>query len=481
MPRWIWPAALTTSAFGTATLYQTLPGLSWPLWVIAVSVGLALLVRQRSDQLRRPTYTLLALAIIASTGMSATDDDLTQFGIIVLDTILLACAMLTTPMLNSEAITPFFVAKAPFRALWIAIHETLHRSSQKATALTSTRARPVLRGTFIALALVSILAVLLSTADPTLASWRLEVLSYVPTWTFVPRTIFFCILLTCTLGAYSWAQSAKAVQEIQKPTARTWLGVTELRIILTSVTALLYLFIVLQISYLFGNAPQIAGSGITYAEYARRGFGEMTIAATIVVLLVMGTEHEMALNKSKNRIISGLGYALIAAVMILLASALYRIDLYEFAYGYTNTRVYGRVLILMVMAAVVALTIELARGFHFGRITRQFMMIGVVTFIGITWWNEDAWIARKNIEQFLTSPNSSRQPLDVAYLARLSQDATPAIATAMTKLPPDLQAQLIAAIKKKASYTKTESWYTWNYRRWQAQKTVADLSTRMID
>jgi len=50
-------------------------------------------------------------------------------------------------------------------------------------------------------------------------------------------------------------------------------------------------FLLLQLSYLFGNAPARIGSGVTFAEYARRGFAELTTVATLCTLLVVLLER----------------------------------------------------------------------------------------------------------------------------------------------------------------------------------------------
>ncbi|HZD60956.1 MAG TPA: DUF4153 domain-containing protein, partial [Anaerolineae bacterium] len=59
------------------------------------------------------------------------------------------------------------------------------------------------------------------------------------------------------------------------------LAFTESVILLGSVNGLLAFFIVIQFTYLFGGAHNIAAQGFTYAEYAHRGFFELVAVALL--------------------------------------------------------------------------------------------------------------------------------------------------------------------------------------------------------
>ena len=49
-------------------------------------------------------------------------------------------------------------------------------------------------------------------------------------------------------------------------------------------------FVALQGAYLFGGQDTLAAGGMTYAEYARRGFFELLVAAFVVGGLVLAAE-----------------------------------------------------------------------------------------------------------------------------------------------------------------------------------------------
>ena len=89
----------------------------------------------------------------------------------------------------------------------------------------------------------------------------------------MPRLAFFATLLVAALGGGGIILRREPVRipGPAAPTAGARLGDTERLIILGSVVALFAAFLLLQLSYLFGNAPARIGSGVTFAEYARRG------------------------------------------------------------------------------------------------------------------------------------------------------------------------------------------------------------------
>jgi hypothetical protein len=62
---------------------------------------------------------------------------------------------------------------------------------------------------------------------------------------------------------------------------------TERLVVLGSVVVLFTTFLLLQLSYFFGNAPVTRESGVTFAEYARQGFAELTTVATLCTILLV--------------------------------------------------------------------------------------------------------------------------------------------------------------------------------------------------
>ncbi len=145
----------------------------------------------------------------------------------------------------------------------------------------------------MALPVITVLALLLAGADPLLARARDTVLELIERVDFVPRLIFFGALLAGGLGAGGVSLRENAVPRTPRPMGSPSLrvGGLERLIILASVAGLFGLFLLLQLSYLYGDSAAIVGSGTSYAEHARRGFGELSTAASICIVLILALDR----------------------------------------------------------------------------------------------------------------------------------------------------------------------------------------------
>lgn len=313
-----------------------------------------------------------------------------------------------------------------------------------------------------------VFALLLAEADPTLARWRDVIDSIVSNWAFLPRFVFFTALLGLVVGAYGYALTTPA----NAPSLGTrepvqWLGATERVMLLAAVTALLWLFLALQLGYLFGSMPRMAAMDMSFAEYARRGFGELTIVASASAVLILLSEQYGQRDRHR-RLARGLALALVVADLLVLGSAFHRVLLYEAAYGFTTARLYAQAYMLVVTAALTLLAHEVVRGLDTGRLFRRSATVAMALFVGLLYWNHESWIARRNIERF-----ASTGKLDVAYLtSELSADAIPAIVGALPTLPEPTRTELRATVQKHYAthpLPATERWFEWNLSRTRAK------------
>jgi hypothetical protein len=297
-------------------------------------------------------------------------------------------------------------------------------------------------------------------------------------WTFLPRLIFFGVMGGIALGAYGTAlRTAGPGRELLRigvPAPR--LGDTERLMIITGVASIFALFLVLQLSYLFGNAPAVQGSGVTYAEYARRGFGELTVAATLATLLIVGLD-QLARRGARERRIRVVALVLIALVQLLLDSAWHRVALYEDAYGFTASRLYAKVYMAVVTLALLALAYEVWGTVDVKRLVRRVALLGVAALLVLVYWNHEGWIARRNVARFAESGK-----VDVRYLARgLGMNAVPEVVHALPQLSPESATSLRACLRLHYAgkvQPSARHWYEWNSRR---ERALAALRSAAID
>lgn len=197
-----------------------------------------------------------------------------------------------------------------------------------------------------------------------------------------------------------------------------WLiGRTELLLALSAVVVLFAAFVAVQLRVLFGGAGYVrATTGLGYGEYARHGFVQLLLVAT----LTLGVIAVAA--RSRDRAVRALLGVLCLLTLVVLASAQHRLDLVEDAYGATRVRLAGHAIVLWT-AAIFALVLAaglrpaLAR-----RLPQVATALSLASVLAFSLLNPDARIARSAVDRA-----DAGKPIDVDYLADLSADALPAL------------------------------------------------------
>ncbi len=469
----LWAASLLVAAFGTWIAYDAMPGVNWLLCTAGAAAGLLIFLRPARGNTSLVPYLEGTAVIIAGGAAITADPFLTAF--ICLSVILmLALAMLLSIDSRVERITPGFTIVAPAAAFGLALAESVTRGSEALGLIRSPRARAIVRGLAITAPVVLVFGLLLATADPIFADWRNAIRDLLTNWAFLPRTIFFIALLSIVLGAYGYAQRGTGYDIHGLIVSRTsgtrsrWLGSTERLILLAGVALLFWTFLAVQLSYFFGNLPGIQGSGMTFAEYARRGFAEITVVASCTVLLLVIVERYGNIDEWR-RTLRALTLIVVLAVFFLLASAFHRVLLYEQAYGFTTARLYAQAYMIVVAASLIALSREVFTELDPSRLFRLTGMAAIATFIVLIYWNHESWIADRNIDLFTATGK-----LDVVYLTSdLSADAIPTIVSRLPSLPEPAKSQLQAALKARYKRLHEDRWFEWNLRRERARSASA--------
>ncbi|MRR31638.1 DUF4173 domain-containing protein, partial [bacterium] len=151
-------------------------------------------------------------------------------------------------------------------------------------------------------------------------------------------------------------------------------------------------------------------------------FNELVWVASLSLLLflILGTITKME-KKGQRIAFTALVVLLMANVLVILASSLTRLMLYESTYGFTVLRTLPHVFIYWLGALVIAagvLELLQKRG-RFGLA----LLVAVVGFtMTLAVMNVDGFIVRKNVARATVG-----EELDVRYLNSLSVDAVPAM------------------------------------------------------
>ncbi|MGH7634204.1 MAG: DUF4153 domain-containing protein, partial [Gemmatimonadaceae bacterium] len=356
----LWLLAAIAGGVGAWITFDAPAGVNWTIWTVVAAAGLALSTRRAQGRVPRDLALLLALACVLSGGAAINADPVFQFLIFAGVATLLALGTLVAAGERLADAGLLFLILAPLFASVRTGIEAIRRMFEGAELVGRNRGAPVLRGALLALPVVVVLALLLAQADPLLAAARDDLARAIASWTFLPRLFFFVIIGGMTLGACGLAlhpTSDGPSIGFSNTGLTLRIGDTERLIVLSSVSALFALFVLLQFAYFFGNLAGAPGTGITYAEYARRGFGELTLAASLATALIVGLD-QVAQRGSRERAVRIVSLVLIGLVQLLLDSAYHRVSLYEQAYGYTTARVYAQVYMVLVSLSLALLTYE---------------------------------------------------------------------------------------------------------------------------
>lgn len=461
--------------------WQKTPGISIPIYVVVlIGLGFWFLHQEGGAPHHRALWILLPITILALFSVLRLEP-LTWFvNLLLLMVFLMLLALtlrggrwleysLTDLVLNSFALG---VSAIGLGAHTLAANPAAAENAADTPAASPTQAPMVwaiLRGLLLALPVLLVFGNLLASADPLFAQQLNHWLNFFDLdklGEYLWRSFWILILAYLLAGVYlhSLLKSAEELLiGLEKPWLPRFLGFIETIVILSSLNLLFALFVITQFRYFFGGQSNIHIEGYTYAEYARRGFGELVAVAFLSLLLYFGLSAITRRAKTQQRTFAILGTFMAGLVGIILVSAFQRLLLYEQTYGFTRWRTYPHVFMIwlgILLAALVVLE-WLGHTRAFG-ITLLACSLGFGLTLNLI--NVDRWIARQNI---LLAQRGS--PLDVDYLLTLSADSTPEILRGFedSTLPADLRGQLGATLAcQRARFTEmaqAQPWQSYNF------------------
>ena len=338
-------------------------------WVVALCVVVALGVATAATTAARSVWAVLLAPVSAATG-----------GIRAL------------PWVTRGARD---AAGAPGRGLWVAV-----------------------RSGAVAVGLVVVFGALFASADPVFASYLPEVhLDQVP-----GRIVVGLLVAGLAVTAAHLARTPPPWSDVTWREPRpAGLGVWMVPI--AALDAVVLAFLLVQVGALVGGSDYVQHTaGLSYAEYAHQGFGQLVAATalTLVVVAVAARRAPTGTLRDRVAIRAGLGLLCVGTLGVV-ASALVRMNLYVDAFGLTRLRLlatWGEV----AMGVIVVLVIVAGVRWRGGWLPRAVVHVVAAAMLSLALVNPDAQIVEHNV-----AAETGGRGVDLLYLQGLSADAVPAL------------------------------------------------------
>ena len=424
-------AALAAAALAAAVLPGERPGLAVP--VVAVLVLATALPGAASSRAAAASLAV-ALALAAQAAL------LDAGWVVGLD--LVAAGALAATAAGGPYLSSLLTPVARLRE----VPEVLPRPSAPS--------RPYFRGAGLATVVVLPFALLFLTGDAAFAAFADEL--PLPNVGSLPvRAATFALVLAGALGLGLAARRPATWRPLLAPRLTS---PAEWMIPLALLDALFLAFVLVQVTVLFGGHDRVLRTaGLTYAEYARSGFWQLLAAAALTFMVVRAATVLVSPGDRRERLVLNVLLGALALLcLVVLASALHRLRLYEEAYGLTRARLLAETSMLWLgalLALVTAATVARRR-------CGWAAVLGTgLALLAFSLSNPDRRVAERNVARWHDSGK-----LDVDYLAGLSADAIPAALA----LPSGLRTQAAQALRVRLA--EPDAWTSANRSRATARR-----------
>jgi hypothetical protein len=442
------------------------PGIGWFIAAAVTAVLVTAVVRQahrlEPDPQARRAYAVdgaWGLAAVGLVGVAAVRDA----------EWLIALCLLAAPCAASIAVAGRHFRSLVFSAMAVPL-AAVRTLPWAGKALWAARqgagghgARTVVAAA-VGLCLMAVFAPLLASADPAFARLLDDLVPTVDD-SAVVRGVLFAVGAGAVLGA-GFLVMAPPPPPGPRASGPARLRRVEWALPVGLLVALFGLFVGVQFATLFGSDDYVRRTtGLTYAEYARGGFWQLLAVTVLALGVVLLASRYAPTPTSADR---GWKRSLLAALagltLMIVASALRRMWLYQEAYGFTTLRLVVLTCELWLGVCFVLVLVAVLR-LRARPVVREMAAAGVVALLALAAINPDGFVADYNVDRYATTGQ-----LDTSYLATLSADAVPALA----RLPEEQRCEVLPYIAARTAVPE-ESWTGWNASRAAAREVLAAI------
>lgn len=312
-----------------------------------------------------------------------------------------------------------------------ALYAVFHKQAADGT-VENRKTGSVLVGLACALPLLVVLVPLLMSSDAAFAG----LLERVDLGTVIEMVL--SLLLGAVVFLLLFSQSFMMPRYLPQPSGeklpRRGIEPLGLGAFLAVICALYVLYLISQLAYFFSGFAGILPEGFTAAEYARRGFFEMTAVCAINFLLIFLCL--LTVRKKQGR--EPLGILLMCLFiclfsLVLIATALSKMALYIGSYGMTRLRILTSVFMLVLAVSYLCVILRLfIRRFGY---MQPILAAAAAALIALSFVNCDRLIAQYNYDAWQAG---ELEDLDVDHLGHLGDAVVPVLWEIAQSEDPDL-------------------------------------------
>jgi len=448
-------------------------GISYPMFISFLLIITALAFLREYGRLKNRAWMWSVPILILSLTFSLYSNQVLKIiNFLIIPYLLIMMVSLVSDTNRAEWSDVRFIADflkrvfVPFR--YIHMPFTTFFRLQDKTGDRNKRILPrIAVGVLISIPVLALIIWLLSSADIVFKNLFIDI----PVSKIIKH--FFLILAVTVYSICFFWSLLKAFYETKSPVCEkiNWKRFLDPVVIMTVISLLNIVFCVfsiIQFRYLFGGQSFLLPSEYTFAEYARRGFFEL-VAVSVINFLIILLAVTFIKRDNKKLLIAGrvLLSILVGFTFIMLASAFYRMLLYEQAYGFTYLRIFVQA--FMVLLSFLFVINMIFIWYEKLPIIKAYFITSLAVYIALNFANVDVIIAGNNISRYQRTGQ-----IDMEYLKGLSYDAVPEMAGLLEDS--DLRKEVLDYFNTVESELENQGhWQSINLSRSKASRTVSRI------
>ena len=455
------------------------PGLNFFLLFVGLAASVWIVTRHGESPLGREAWSWIGVGLVCSAALLWRGSDILHSGTLVAAFTAFSLPALDAgrPWTKRSGVLDIFEAVAGAGVYSVSGSARLmdgrhwgHLGTDSNRRTARAVVRTALAGVLLALVPLVVFGALFISADEVFATIVGD-LARINLETFASHLVVIAVGSWLACGYLVGASRGTRLAGIRrlKP-ARPTLGIAEVATALSLVDLLFLGFVIVQFRYLFGGGSWVEVTpGLTYAAYARAGFFQLVAAVALAIPWLLVAHSLLGERSLRARaVFGGLAGLHLLLLMVIVASAIHRMQAYQTAYGLTELRVVVTAVLVWLTVIVVWFGVTVFSGrrdrFAFGGLVTAFVLVGALQFT-----NPAGLVARHNLDRI-----EQLGGVDAEHLGSLGSDAAPVLVARLDELPDEAQCLVARRLLHQWGPERPADWRSFNWSESRARHAVGD-------